>query len=69
MKKKAIINPRNSDMECFKWAIIAAMKWEEMGNNPERVSKLKKYEEQFDWSGLEFQYFLEILTNLNPETR
>ena len=54
MKKKAIINPRNSDMECFKWAIIAAMKWEEVGNNPERVSKLKKYEEEFNWSGLEF---------------
>ena len=54
MKKEAIINPRNSDMECFKWAIIAAMKWEEIGNNPERVSKLKKYKEEFDWSGLEF---------------
>ena len=25
-KKKAIINPKNSDMECFKWAVIAAMK-------------------------------------------
>ena len=54
MKKKAIINPRNSDMECFKWAIVAAMKWEEVGNNPERVSKLRKYEEEFDWSDLEF---------------
>ena len=30
------------------------MKWEEVGNNPERVSKLKRYEEEFDWSGLEF---------------
>ena len=54
MKKKAIINPRNSDMECFKWAIIAAMKWESIGNNPERVSKSKRYEEEFDWNGLEF---------------
>ena len=54
MKKKAIINPKNSDMECFKWAVIAAMKWEEVGNNPERVSKLRRYEEEFDWSGLEF---------------
>ena len=26
MKKKAIINPKNSDMECFKWAVITAMK-------------------------------------------
>ena len=33
-KKKAIINPKNSDMEFFKWAVIAAMKWEEVGNNP-----------------------------------
>ena len=54
MKKKAMINPKNSDMECFKWAVIAAMKWEEIGNNPERVSKLKRYEGEFDWSGLEF---------------
>ena len=54
MKKKAIINPKNSDMECFKWAVIAAMNWEEIGNNPERVSKLRRYERDFDWSGLEF---------------
>ena len=25
-KKSAIINRKNSDMECFKWAVIAAMK-------------------------------------------
>ena len=54
MKKKAIINPKNSDMECFMWAVIAAMNWEEIGNNPERVGKLKRYEGEFDWSGLEF---------------
>ena len=53
-KKKAIINPKNSDMECFKWAVIAAMKWEEIGNNPERLNKLRRYEGEFDWSGLEF---------------
>ena len=54
MKKKAIINPKNSDMECFKWAVITAMKWEEIGNNPERVSKLRRYEGDFDWSDIEF---------------
>ena len=54
MKKKAIINPKNSDMECFKWAVIAAMKWEEIGNNPARVSKLRRYEGDFDWSDTEF---------------
>ena len=34
-RKGAIINPKNSDMECFKWAVIAAMKWREIGEHPE----------------------------------
>ena len=54
LKKKAIINPRNSDMECFKWAIIAAMKWEEIDNNPERINKLKRYENEFNWEEIEY---------------
>ena len=33
-EKSAIINPKNSDMECFKWAVIAAMKWREIGDHP-----------------------------------
>ena len=33
-RKKAIINPKNSDLECFKWEVIAAMRWEEIGKNP-----------------------------------
>ena len=48
MKIKTIIYTKNSDMECFKWAVIAAMNWEEIGNNPERVSKLRRYEGDFD---------------------
>ena len=54
MRKKAIINPKNSDKECFKWAVIGAMKWEEIDRDHQRVSKLKRYEVEFDWSGLEF---------------
>ena len=53
-KKKAIINPKNSDMECFKWAVIAAMKWEEIDRNHQRISKLRKYESDLDWDGIEF---------------
>ena len=53
-KKCAIINPKNSDMECFKWAVIAAMKWREIGDHPERISKLRRYEDDFDWDGMKF---------------
>ena len=52
--KKTIINPPNEDQECFKWPVIAASRWEEIGKNPQRVSNLKKYELDFDWSGIKF---------------
>ena len=32
--KKAIINLKNSDLECFKWAVIAATRWEELNFIP-----------------------------------
>ena len=53
-RKKAIINPKNSDLECFKWAVIAAMRWEEIGKNPERITKLKRFENDFDWTRVGF---------------
>ena len=52
-KKEAIINPKNSDTMCFKWAVIAALKWKEIGRNVERVSKLKKHDD-LDWNGIKF---------------
>ena len=53
-KKKAIINPRNEDQGCFKWAVIAASRWEDIDSHPERISKLKRFEANFDWSGIGF---------------
>ena len=47
-RKKAIVNPKNEGQECFKWAVIAASRWEEINNNPERISKLKRFEKDFD---------------------
>ena len=52
MRKKAIVNPHNDDEECFKWAVIA------VGNvgmkDSQRVSNLRKFTDNYDWSGLEF---------------
>ena len=53
-KRKAIINPKNSDLECFKWAVIAAMRWEEIDKDHQRISKLRRYEDDFDWDGIKF---------------
>ena len=54
--KKAVINPQNRDEECFKWATIAALHHEEIKKdiNEYRISKLRSYENQYNWEGLEF---------------
>ena len=53
-EKNTIINPKNSDLECFKWAAIAAMRWEEIDRDHQRISKLRRYEDDFDWDGIKF---------------
>ena len=51
-RKKAIVNPHNNDEECFKWSVIAA---ENAGmKDPQCVSNLRKFMDNYDWSGLEF---------------
>ena len=50
-RKKAIINPHNDDEECFRWSVIAA---ENAGmKDPQRVSNLRKFMDNYDWPGLE----------------
>ena len=50
--KKAIVNSHNDDEECFKWSVIAA---ENAGmKDPQCVSNLRKFMDNYDWSGLEF---------------
>ena len=54
VRKKAIINPKNSDLECSILAVIAVMRWEEIVKNPEGITKLKRFENDFDWTGVGF---------------
>ncbi|XP_057310047.1 uncharacterized protein LOC130648044 [Hydractinia symbiolongicarpus] len=52
--KKAIINPKNEDKECFKWAIIASLHHDEIEKDPQRISKLKHHVDLYNWDGIEF---------------
>ena len=52
VRKKAIVNPHNNDEECFKWSVIAV---EKVGmKDPQRVSNLRKFKDNYGWSGSEF---------------
>ena len=52
--KKAIVNVKNQDNECLKWALLSALHPVEHGRNPDRVSKYKQYENELNFAGIEF---------------
>ena len=52
--KKAMINPKNKDNECFKYAITVELNHERIKNHPERISNLKPFTDQYKWKGIEF---------------
>ena len=53
-RNKSIINPQNNYEECFKWAVITALKWTDIKSNYECVSNLRKFADNYGWSGLKF---------------
>ena len=52
--KKATINPKTKDNEWFKYAIIAALSQEKIKKDPQRISKLKPFIDNYDWKDTEF---------------
>lgn len=50
--KKAIINVKNNDQECFKWAVLSALHPAE--DHPDRMSKYIGYESELNFKGIEF---------------
>ena len=52
--KKATINPKKKDNGCFKYAIPAALNYEEIGKDPQRISKIKPFINNFNWKDIAF---------------
>ena len=52
--KGATLNPKNKDNECFKYAITVALNHERIKNDPQRISKIKSFIDQYEWKGIEF---------------
>ena len=58
-----MVNPHNDDEECFKWSVIAG---EKVGmKDPQRVSNLRKFMDNYDWSGLEFPVSIKDIATRN----
>ena len=41
--KKATINPQNNDDKCFQYALTAALNYEQIKKNPQRISNTKPF--------------------------
>ena len=53
--KKATINPQNKDDDkCFQYAVTIALNYDRTENHPERLSKVKRFINQYDWSEINF---------------
>ena len=53
-RKKATINLKNNDDKCFQYTSIVALNYQNIKNNPERISKIKPFIDQYYWKEIDF---------------
>ena len=46
---KATINPKNKDDKCFQYPLTVALNYEQIENDPQRISKIKPFIDQYNW--------------------
>ena len=52
--KKATIYPKNKDGKCFRYALTVTLNYQNIKNNPERISKIKPFTDQYNWKEISF---------------
>ena len=52
--KKSTINPKNSVDICFQYAVTLALNLDNIDNQPERISKIKPFIDQYNWKDINF---------------
>ena len=50
--KKPKINPKNNN--CFQYALTAALNHQYIENNPQRISKIEPFIDQYNWKEIDF---------------
>ena len=52
--KKATINPKNNDDNCFKYALTVALNHKQIKGHPERILKMKSFIDQYNWKEIDY---------------
>ena len=52
--KKSTINPINNDYKCFQFAVTLALNLDKIRKNPQIISKIKPFIDQYNWKDIDF---------------
>ena len=52
--KESTINPKNNDHKCFQYAVTVALNLDKIKKDPQRISKIKPFIEQYNWKEIDF---------------
>ena len=52
--KKATINPKNKDDKCFQYALTVTLNYEKIKTDPQRISRIKPFIDQYNWKEIDF---------------
>ena len=54
--KKSTINPKNNDYKYFQYAVTVALNRDKINKDPQRVSKIKPFIDQYNWNDIDFPF-------------
>ena len=52
--KKSTINQKNNDNKCFQYATTLALSFNKINKDPQRISKIKPFIENYNWNDINF---------------
>ena len=52
--KKSTINQKNNDNKCFQYATTLALNFKKINKDPQRISKIKPFIENYNWNDINF---------------
>ena len=52
--KKCCINKKNTDNKCFQYAATLALNFNNIDRNPQRISKIKPFIDNYNWKNINF---------------
>ena len=52
--KRSTIKPKNNDDKCFQYAVTLALNFDKIKKDPQRLSKIKPFIDQYNWKDKDF---------------